>query len=94
MTCSASWKDKMMAQRRVHLTGWCLAKMTGHRWACQKELHLAHHLGLSLKSSNATGSESLTELLDGLILLYHVGVHKHYVKVNHNNNNNIRKTNK
>ncbi|CAF3189217.1 unnamed protein product [Rotaria socialis] len=40
-----------------------------------------HHLGLSLKSSNATGSESLTELLDGLILLYHVGVHKHYVKV-------------
>ncbi|CAF5217174.1 unnamed protein product, partial [Rotaria magnacalcarata] len=52
------------------------------------------HLGLSLKSSNATGSESLTELLDGLILLYHVGVHKHYIKVNHNNNNNITKTNK
>ncbi|CAF5140467.1 unnamed protein product, partial [Rotaria sp. Silwood1] len=37
-----------------------------------------HQLGYSLKSSNATGSESLTELLDGLILLYHVGVHKHY----------------
>ncbi|CAF0832772.1 unnamed protein product [Rotaria sordida] len=33
------------------------------------------------KSSNPTGSESLTELLDGLILLYHVGVHKHYLKV-------------
>ncbi|CAF1160405.1 unnamed protein product [Rotaria sp. Silwood1] len=40
-----------------------------------------HQLGYSLKSSNATGSESLTELLDGLILLYHVGVHKHYLKV-------------
>jgi uncharacterized protein (DUF342 family) len=34
-----------------------------------------------LKSTNASGSESLTELLDGLILLYHVGVHKHYLKV-------------
>jgi hypothetical protein len=40
-----------------------------------------HHLGFNLKSSNATGSDSLTELLDGLILLYHVGVHKHYLKV-------------
>ncbi|CAF0857799.1 unnamed protein product [Adineta steineri] len=39
-----------------------------------------HSLGFNLKSPNATGSESLTELLDGLILLYHVGVHKHYVK--------------
>lgn len=35
----------------------------------------------NLKTSNATGSDSLTELLDGLILLYHVGVHKHYLKV-------------
>jgi len=42
-----------------------------------------HQLGYNLKSSNATGSESLTELLDGLILLYHVGVHKHYLKVNY-----------
>jgi len=42
-----------------------------------------HQLGSNLKSSTATGSESLTELLDGLILLYHVGVHKHYLKVNH-----------
>jgi hypothetical protein len=41
-----------------------------------------HQLGYNLKSPNATGSESLTELLDGLILLYHVGVHKHYLKVN------------
>jgi len=41
-----------------------------------------HQLGYNLKSSIATGSESLTELLDGLILLYHVGVHKHYLKVN------------
>ncbi|CAF4612040.1 unnamed protein product [Rotaria sp. Silwood2] len=40
-----------------------------------------HQLGYNLKSPNATGSESLTELLDGLILLYHVGVHKHYLKV-------------
>ena len=40
-----------------------------------------HHFGSSLKSSSATGSDSYTELLDGLILLYHVGVHKHYVKV-------------
>ncbi len=39
------------------------------------------NLGFNLKSSNATGSDSLTELLDGLILLYHVGVHKHYLKV-------------
>ena len=38
--------------------------------------------GYNLKSTTATGSESLTELLDGLILLYHVGVHKHYLKVN------------
>jgi hypothetical protein len=42
-----------------------------------------HQFGYNLKSSNATGSESLTELLDGLILLYHVGVHKHYLKVNY-----------
>jgi len=35
----------------------------------------------NIKSSNATGSDSLTELLDGLILLYHAGVHKHYIKV-------------
>ncbi len=41
-----------------------------------------HQLSYNLKSSFATGSESLTELLDGLILLYHVGVHKHYLKVN------------
>ena len=40
-----------------------------------------HQFGGSLKSLNATGSECLTELLDGLILLYHVGVHKHYLKV-------------
>jgi hypothetical protein len=38
-------------------------------------------LSYNLKSSSATGSESLTELLDGLILLYHAGVHKHYLKV-------------
>lgn len=47
-----------------------------------------HSLGSSLKSTNATGSESLTELLDGLILLYHVGVHKHYLKVSHYNTKN------
>jgi uncharacterized protein (DUF342 family) len=40
-----------------------------------------HQLSYNLKSTNASGSESLTELLDGLILLYHVGVHKHYLKV-------------
>ena len=40
-----------------------------------------HNWSFNLKSTNATGSESLTELLDGLILLYHVGVHKHYLKV-------------
>ncbi|CAF1232898.1 unnamed protein product [Didymodactylos carnosus] len=28
-----------------------------------------------------TGSESLTELLDGIIFLYHIGVHKHFVKI-------------
>jgi hypothetical protein len=44
-----------------------------------------HQFGNNLKSSSATGSESLTELLDGLILLYHVGVHKHYLKVNEQN---------
>ena len=41
-----------------------------------------HPLGFNLKASQASGSDSLTELLDGLIMLYHVGVHKHYVKVN------------
>lgn len=40
-------------------------------------------LRFNMKSTNATGSDSLTELLDGLIILYHVGVHKHYVKVMH-----------
>ncbi|UJR28734.1 hypothetical protein I4U23_009963 [Adineta vaga] len=40
-----------------------------------------HEFGSNLKQLNASGSESLTELLDGLILLYHVGVHKHYLKV-------------
>ena len=40
-----------------------------------------NYFGFNWKSSSATGSDSYTELLDGLILLYHVGVHKHYVKV-------------
>ena len=43
--------------------------------------HLSHPLEHNVKLLNATGSESLTELLDGLILLYYVGIHKSYVKV-------------
>lgn len=43
---------------------------------------LRHPFSAALKAPSPIGSDSLTELLDGLIILYHIGVHKNYVKVN------------